>query len=85
MDSNNKEALQRILSNNKEVIQRILKEYTELHERITNLNKTFALPCPYSIPDKQMDLLNRQMIHMIDYRKVLRDRYISLSKESTAD
>lgn len=68
---------------NEEVIQRILKEYTELHERITNLNKTFALPSPYSISDKQMELMNRQMIHMIEYRKVLRDRYLSLSKEST--
>ena len=68
---------------NEEVIQRILKEYAELHERITNLNKTFALPSPYSIPDKQMEMMNRQMIHMIDYRKVLRDRYLSLLKEST--
>lgn len=69
---------------NEEVIQRILKEYTELHERITNLNKTFALPSPYSIPDEQMEMMHKQMIHMIDYRKVLRDRYLSLSKESTA-
>ena len=72
-------------SSNKEVLQRIMKEYADLHERITNLNKTFAMPCPYSIPEKQMDLLNRQMIHMIEYRKVLRDRYISLSKESTVE
>lgn len=69
---------------NEEVIQRILKEYTELHERITNLNKTFALPSPYSISDKQMEMMTTQMIHMIEYRKVLRDRYLSLSKESTA-
>ena len=83
MDSNNKEALQHIISSNNELIQRIFKEYTELPERITNLNKTFALPSPYSIPDKQMEMMNRQMIHMIEYRKVLRDRYLSLSKEST--
>ena len=65
---------------NEEVIQRILKEYTELHERITNLNKTFVLPSPYNIPDDQMEMMHKQMIHMCEYRKVLRDRVFSLLK-----
>jgi hypothetical protein len=67
----------------KAILYRIEKEYNELNEKIGKLNVVFDLTRAdqFNISDEQMNYMHEQLIHMINYRKVLRDRFFSLLKQ----
>jgi len=61
---------------------RLLTEYTDLGEKIEKLNAFLMSENLSGIPPAQQDLLKKQIVPMMDYHNVLKERIDLLNKDA---
>jgi len=61
---------------------RLLTEYTDLGEKMEKLNAFLMSEQVNNIPPAQHDLLKKQIVHMMDYSNVLKERIDLLNKDA---
>ena len=61
---------------------RLLTEYTDLGEKIEKLNAFLMSENLNGIPPAQQDLLKKQIVPMMDYHNVLKERIDLLNKDA---